>query len=228
MFATNRTEFCHYRPGQFSPPSPLWRICFSLDFNFFCLGSFIVRFSLLFLPFSFFTPTLSFFLPLYVLFCGCDTHCLALLCSWFPSKHIDSPRSPTLPTHPSLSTPSFSPLSLAIAFVPLPGDTLQRVLHGGGQFYVSYGEPVPQHVGDSFFIPKGKPHAFDGQLHGPFGSRLLGGFDAWADVADGSPRRRGDAGPVDCKSHGQAGTADGLDVAPRVGMNPQISGTKRP
>ena len=60
------------------------------------------------------------------------------------------------------------------------------------------------------------------------GSRLLGGFDAWADVADGSPRRRGDAGPVDCKSHGQAGTADGLDVAPRVGMNPQISGTKRP
>ena len=138
-----------------------------LTLIFFCLGSFIVRFSLLFLPFSFFTPPLSFFLPLYVLFCGCDTHCLALLCSWFPSKHIDSPRSPTLPTHPSLSTPSFSPLSLAIAFVPLPGDTLQRVLHGGGQFYVSYGEPVPQHVGDSFFIPKGKPHAFDGQLHGP-------------------------------------------------------------
>ncbi|EGD72181.1 hypothetical protein PTSG_00204 [Salpingoeca rosetta] len=48
-----------------------------------------------------------------------------------------------------------------------PGDTLQRVLHGGGQFYVDYGKPVPQNPGDSFFIPKGKPHAFDGQLHGP-------------------------------------------------------------
>eukprot|EP01147_Barroeca_monosierra_P011055 gene11055-3124_t len=48
-----------------------------------------------------------------------------------------------------------------------PGDTLQRVLYGGGQFYTAYGKPVPQNPGDSFFIPKGKPHAFDGQLHGP-------------------------------------------------------------
>lgn len=47
------------------------------------------------------------------------------------------------------------------------GDTLQRVLYGGGQFYTAYGKPVPQNPGDSFFIPKGKPHAFDGQLHGP-------------------------------------------------------------
>jgi mannose-6-phosphate isomerase-like protein (cupin superfamily) len=48
-----------------------------------------------------------------------------------------------------------------------PGETLQRVLHGGGQFYVPYGHAVPQAVGDSFFIPRGLAHSFDGQLHGP-------------------------------------------------------------
>lgn len=48
-----------------------------------------------------------------------------------------------------------------------PAQTVQRVLYGGGQFYVSYGDPVPQRVGDAFVIPPGEPHAFDGQLDGP-------------------------------------------------------------
>lgn len=48
-----------------------------------------------------------------------------------------------------------------------PGETLQRLLYGGGQFYVDYSAPVPQAVGDSFVIPPRRAHAFDGALHGP-------------------------------------------------------------
>ena len=66
----------------------------------------------------------------------------------------------------------------------------------------------------------------DDQLHDPLGRRVLGGFGAWLDVADGQARQRRRSGKVDSLARGEAGATFGLHMAPRVGMNALKFGMK--